>query len=223
MAAAVATCACSTRLPHELEVALKTVNSYVVEKAVPADAGAISRCVRTAFHKGDIFRMDGPAGCERTSEEEVSGQFKDKTHTWLVIRPLSTQHKTEVVGAMLYISSPKDKHCSLEMLSVNPTLKGNKPEGKTFGERLLENAFTLAQSEKKERILIDVVDVNPKLKDWYKKFGFVRTHTLPSEFCTDFQHVLKPEWRGGKIKCVEMEKVLVTTTAAKANAAVAKK
>ena len=72
----------------------------------------------------------------------------------------------------------QDNHeCELNNLCVLPTYRHQG-----IGEKLLENAFMIAQELKCNKINIGIVEENKVLRKWYELFGFIHTGTQKFDF-----------------------------------------
>lgn len=70
-----------------------------------------------------------------------------------------------------------NKECELNNLCVLPAYRH-----KGIGEKLLKNAFEIAQGLNYNKIHIGIVEENKILKSWYEKFGFVPIRTEKFDF-----------------------------------------
>ena len=72
----------------------------------------------------------------------------------------------------------QDNHeCELNNLCVLPAYRH-----KGIGEKLLENAFEVAQRLNCNKISIGIVEENKVLREWYATFGFIHTGTQKFDF-----------------------------------------
>lgn len=177
--------------------AIQACSEYTFGIATVEEAPAISKLVCEAFYQGDQFRVRSDVGCHRTSVTEVLEEMSTKGRTWYVLR----DENNAIIATVLYLHI-KEKDCGIEMLAKDCTIKNKK-----LGLELLNEVMTLAKNEGKEKMYLNVCDVNTHLVEYYKKLGFQLTGNS-EEFCTDFQEVIIPELRNGKIFCIEMVKEL---------------
>ena len=71
----------------------------------------------------------------------------------------------------------ENHECELNNLCVVPTYRH-----KGIGEKLLKNAFEVAQRLNCNKINIDIVEENKVLRKWYESFGFIYTGTQKFDF-----------------------------------------
>lgn len=72
----------------------------------------------------------------------------------------------------------QDNHeCELSNLCVVPTYRH-----KGIGEKLLKNAFEVAQRLNCNKINIGIVEENKVLRKWYESFGFIHTGAQKFDF-----------------------------------------
>jgi ribosomal protein S18 acetylase RimI-like enzyme len=64
-----------------------------------------------------------------------------------------------------------DQTIKIELLAIN-----KKVRGKGFGSKLLTEIIKYSRQEKYKKILLDVVDTNPRAKMLYKRIGFKTTN-----------------------------------------------
>lgn len=176
--------------------------------ATHEDANAISDLVCNAFYEKDTFRVRTAVGRQRTTPAEVLKEMQARNHTWYILKNPNPK-VPKIVAAVLYVSD-NQKDCSLHMLSRDPSLDKTLK----LGARILKETIEVAKKEGKERMLIEVCDVNTQLISYYKaEHGFQTTEQPPKPFCEDCPQVLVPEMRG-KINLIQMAKSILETSKA---------
>lgn len=88
---------------------------------------------------------------------------------------------------------------------IDPIVVSGKARGMGIGTRLLEAVFELAKKKKKRKVILEVVDTNPKAKRLYERVGFRVAKT-------DNLALLTKE--AGFAQVIHMEKVLAYTAEA---------
>lgn len=176
-----------------------TADDFSFGKGTLEEVSTISKLICEAFYYGDKFRVRGELGCQRTSPEHVLEEMNTPGNTWFVLK--NNDPPFQIAAVVLY-KSESDKRCSIHMLARDYTLKELK-----LGGKILDQTVEYAKQEGKENMFLTTPNVNTRLIEFYEEHGFHLTGGF-EEFCTEFQEVLVPEMRDGKIVCLEMVKSL---------------
>ncbi|MBD5488656.1 MAG: GNAT family N-acetyltransferase [Lachnospiraceae bacterium] len=106
-----------------------------------------------------------------TTEERLFWQLNEEN------RPMYAFYDNENIVGYYSLSIREHNECELNNLCVIPTYRHNG-----IGEKLLENAFKVAQDLNINKIKISIVEENTVLRKWYETFGFIHTGIQKFDF-----------------------------------------
>lgn len=106
-----------------------------------------------------------------TTEERLNWQLV-REH-----RPMYAFFDNETIVGYYSLLLQENKECELNNLCVIPAYRH-----KGIGERLLKDAFNIAEELNCNKINICIVEENKVLKKWYESFGFIHTGIKKFDF-----------------------------------------
>ncbi|WP_320174663.1 GNAT family N-acetyltransferase [Maridesulfovibrio sp.] len=138
--------------------------SHVIREAVPSDIDFVMQLERECF-----------AEKRQSSKRSLQNSIASPSQLVLIIENPPGRKKTVKMGAAVIIHYKR----SIRIYSLAIDRKYRKTG---LGEILIRHIINFASSHGYERISLEADINNPRLIDWYSKFGFEAVRTLPDYY-----------------------------------------
>ncbi len=141
----------------------------IIRDAKKADKKVLIALIRNSFRDvAEKFALTAES-CPKfpafDAKERVEGDFEKGLHYYIL------EEKGRVCGCVALEKARPDL-CYLGRLAVLPEYRN-----KGFGQALVDHLFEQARKFGIRRVEIGIISKHRKLKNWYKKFGFIEKDT----------------------------------------------
>lgn len=145
------------------------VFTMVIKEANEADKGILIGLIRDSFRdvaeKFGFTAQNCPKFVGFNAKERVDKDFKKGLRYFIL------EENNQICGCVALEEGAPDV-CYLGRLSVLPRYRR-----KGYGQALVNHIFDQARTIASRRVEIGIISKDRKLKNWYRKFGFVQKGT----------------------------------------------
>ena len=143
------------------------------------DAKDIAECVKVIRESFSTVAAEFDFTVENASRftAYATTEGRLKWHLTGEHRPMYAFWEQEAIVGYYSLMLQEDRECELNNLCVLPAYRHNG-----IGEKLLKDAFRVAEGLNCTKIKVSIVEENKVLRKWYESFGFIHTGTKKFDF-----------------------------------------